>query len=158
MSRSIELINGNGDDQPFLLRLDFAGPHWLYEEVAPCPGEPTPEGVAEEDFLWLNVKKHGEVIVQVIAAWNPKINIDDLRADLANGLANYKDKYPPAGTRAPFGVPNNLANFTKSRAATAEFPDECFNPATGIYEKSYSLFFFDLRKDPLEDNALLIAR
>ena len=116
VSRSIELIDGNWNDQPFFLRLDFPGPHWPYE-VAPGPGEPCPfqdeadKGdpaaveFCEYDWLTLDEEIHANVIQQVREAFD---------ADPNDGVL---DPYPPAGRRAPFGGNIQDGDRAKSRAA-----------------------------------------
>ncbi len=106
VTRSIELIDGNGNDQPFFLRLDFPEPHWPYE-VAPGPGEPCPadfRGDCVTDWKTLDEEIHADVIQQVREAWD-------------NPETEELEPYPDAGTRAPFGVPNAQADQVKSRAA-----------------------------------------
>lgn len=103
VSRAKEFIwKTKKDRKPYYLALDFAAPHWPYE-VAPGPLEPVPDNFKgkKSDWLRLDPYIHRDVIIQVIAAWNPELNIDDIRKDLKGHLKYY----PPAGTQAPFDPP-----------------------------------------------------
>ncbi len=119
VSRAKELIRkAKKERKPYYLALDFAAPHWPYE-VAPGPLEPVPKELKgkESDWLRLDPYIHRDVIIQVIAAWNPELNVDDIRKDLKGHLKFY----PPAGTQAPFDPPGPPpgppVNQVQSRAA-----------------------------------------
>jgi arylsulfatase A-like enzyme len=80
VSQAIEFIHQSGDE-PYLMMLDFAAPHFPYE-VAPGVNEPAPPE-NQGDWRTLDPVIHADVIAQVTAAFGG---------------------YPAAGTRAAPGA------------------------------------------------------
>ncbi len=167
-TRSKVTIHRNGVEVPFIV----AGPQIknkgrksnelvtttdIYATVLQLIGKNQPRATRRESISFVDVMKghKGSRNVNVAEVFQPSPSVGGTGNPSPNdgrvvAIKRFRLLAQPVLT---LGMPNKFV----CRDESAQLPeDECLNPATGVYEKKHMLEFYDIKKDPMEEDALVL--